>query len=108
MPGDEIMANTSPRGIHITLFVRGCVDKYLHRDAVDWRRYNGWELPWYEESRPTEVVVKYVHICPKCSHEFSPDEGEHEYDKAADGKRSSKKSREKEPVGVPSIVVSER
>ena len=105
-PRHKVIANFYTRGIHITLFARGCVDKYLHRDAVDWHRYNGWELPWYEESRPTEVVVKYVHVCPKCDREYSPGGGDHEDEKVADRKQSSKKGRGKESIGVPSIVVT--
>ncbi|RYP83656.1 hypothetical protein DL770_005349 [Monosporascus sp. CRB-9-2] len=66
-------------GVHITLFARACVDMYLHRDAMQLRqRYGGWELPWFMDPQPTEVVVKYVHVCPKCECEFSP----HDEDKS--------------------------
>ncbi|RYP64345.1 hypothetical protein DL771_008790 [Monosporascus sp. 5C6A] len=74
-----ISPNILSRGVHITLFARACVDMYLHRDAMQLRqRYGGWELPWFMEPQPTEVVVKYVHVCPKCECEFSP----HDEDKS--------------------------
>ena len=80
---------------------------YLHRDAIDWHRYNGWELPWYMESQPTEIVVKYVRVCPRCECEFSPNGNDHERDKVAEDKRSKKRDHGKKSADPPSIVITE-
>ncbi len=93
---------------------------YLHRDAIDFRRYRGWELPWYADPQPTEIVVRYVHACPRCEREFSPlvhhhpYHHDHDHDRDRDVKEEGAGRGERQlppppppPQGVvPSVVVT--